>query len=265
MSTAQSITAIEQDIDFLPAHYREQTAHRKGRAWRLSTIILLAMLLPVASFYQMRVRFTLQKQLDELRPQCALIDANRAQLQALELKRQDGQSAARLVAYLHHPWPRSQVLSALLPNLPESVTLTSIQIEEIAGSAAVAIPATRNLHQEAVAQTPELPPAEADAKSLRDRHDNAQVVVLLSGLATDPAELHEYLGHLSHHRLFVKTELMSLESPASKGPIAGKVEGSQFRARLILAQCSGQPEGQKIKSGSVAQQAASEVLARSAP
>ncbi|MCE9555013.1 MAG: hypothetical protein K8T91_16790 [Planctomycetes bacterium] len=245
----------EQEIDFLPAHYREHTAKKKGRAWRLTTIVLIAMMLPVASFYQLRVRAKLQRELDTLRPQCVTVDAYRAQLQTLDKKRLSLESKARLIAYLHHPWPRSQILSALLPTLPQSVALTSIQIEEMAGTAIAAAPIAKNPHQEVQVQAAEVLPADADLKYLRDRHDPAQVVVLLSGVTTDQSQLHEYLGKLARNRLFVKTELLSLESPSSKQAAGKNTEGDQFRARLIVCQGPGQPDGPKSKGdkdGSIA-------------
>lgn len=250
MTTPLEPTAQPREIDFLPAQYREQSAKKKGQAGRLTTIVLLAMMLPVASFYQMRVRGKLQGELNEIRPQCATIDAYHAQLQALEKKRLNLEAQARLIAYLHHPWPRSQILSALLPKLPQSIVLTSIQIDEMAGNAIAAAPVAKNVHQETQGQTDQPLPADADLKHLRDRHDRAQVVVLLSGLTTDQSQLHEYLGQLAHNRLFVKIELLSLESPTSKQAAAGKnAAGDQFRARLIVGQGPGQPDGPKPKAG----------------
>lgn len=250
MTTADELIVKQQEVDFLPAQYRERTAKKKGRAWRLTTIILLAMMLPVASFYQLRVRGKLQRELNDIRPQCMRIDAYHAKLQGLEKKRLSLESKARLIAYLHHPWPRSQIMSALLPPLPESIAITSIQIEEMAGNMIAAAPAAKNPHQEGQSPVSEMLPAEADLKYLRERHDQAQVVVLLSGLTTDQSQLHEYLGQLARNRLFVKTELLSLESPATKQAAAGKnTDGDQFRAKIIVAQGPGQPDGLKAKDG----------------
>jgi Tfp pilus assembly protein PilN len=244
MTANQDTIAKETDIDFLPARYREHTAQRKGQAWRLSTLILLGMMLPVASFYQLRVRSSLQKELAAIQPQCAAIDAYQTQLQGLQQKQQRLESMARVIAYLQHPWPRSQLLSALLPELPESVSLTSIQIEEMNSGAPAAAPGPKNPHQETGTETAELRPAEADLKQLRERHDKAQVVVMLAGMATDPGQLHEYLGRLARHRLFTKTELLSLASPSAKAPAGRKAgDGSEFRAMLIVAQGPGQPQG----------------------
>jgi len=253
MTATPHPASLAQDIDFLPAHYREHTAEKKGRAWRLSTIILLGMMLPVASFYQLRVRSKLHRELTALGPQCAMVEAYQTQLNGLEKKRGEMEAQARLIAYLRHPWPRSQIVAALLPTLPESVSLTSIQIEELAGSAVASPALVRNPHQQIQPQTSALP-ADADLESLRTRHDQAQVIVLLSGLTTDQSQLHEYLGHLARNRLFVKTELLSLESPSAKQAAAARTtEGDQFRARLIVCQGPGQPHGPKGKQDGAAE------------
>lgn len=265
MTTTPEQILLEQEVDFLPAHYRERTAKQKGRAWRLTTIILLAMMLPVASFYQLRVHGTIQRELTAIRPQCATLDAYRSQLQTLDKKRLNLEAKARLFAYLHHPWPRSQILSALLPPLPESVALTSIQIEEMASNAIATTPVSRNPQQETQPQTPDSIPADADLKFLRERHDKAQVVVLLSGLTTDQSQLHEYLGQLARNRLFVKAELLSLESPTTKQTANSAADGDQFRARLIVIQAHGQPEGPKGMNGGVADPSSTAAVAGRLP
>lgn len=234
--------AREPDIDFLPAHYREQTEQRKGRAWRLSTILLVVLLLPAVSVYQLRIRSQLKRELNIVAAQCVKVDGYRAQLQALDGQRREQEARARLIAYLHFPWPRSQILAAMTASLPQSLTITSVQIEEISVSAVAPPSVARNPHQET--QTPEqdLLPGDADLKTLRDKHDQAQVTVIMTGWTTDPSQLHEYLGQLSRNRLFVKAELLSLESPTAR-QAAAVAQGAQFRAQIMVAPGPGQPGG----------------------
>jgi len=243
MSSVVETVEKENDIDFLPAHYRGHTAQRKGRAWRLSTIVLVGLLLPAVSVYQLRMRSQLKRELGNVAAQCLKIDGYRAQLQVLDTQRQQQEARARLIAYLQFPWPRSQILTALLVSLPQSLTLTSIQIEEITVNAVGSASAAKSPHQETQAQAASLLPSDADLKTLRDKHDPAQVTVMLTGLTTDPSQLHEYLGQLSRNRLFVKAELLSLESPLAKRAIAARNDAAQFRAKVIVVPGPGQPGG----------------------
>jgi len=246
MSTVIETAEKEMDIDFLPAHYREKTEQRKGRAWRLSTVVLVVLLLPAVSVYQLRIRSQLKRELKGVAAQCVKVDGYRSQLQALDTQRRQQEAQARLIAYLQFPWPRSQIMAALTASLPQSLTLTSIQIEEISVSAVAPTSVVKSPHQETQAQEKDLLPADADLKALRDKHDTAQVTVIMTGLTTDPSELHEYLGQLSQNRLFVKAELLSLESPNSK-QAAVLALGARFRAQIIVSPGPGQPGGPKHK------------------
>ena len=118
-----------------------------------------------------------------------------------------------LYTYLRHPWPRTQLLAAMLGPLPDEITLQQVQIlGEPAGvsSPAEARPAVEAKTQEASPAS--LLPAQRDLAKLRDRMDSARTMMILTGTAAGSSALHRYLGELDAVEIFDKAELDWFES-----------------------------------------------------
>ncbi|MCE9547652.1 MAG: hypothetical protein K8T25_19455 [Planctomycetia bacterium] len=250
--------AAHQEVDFLPAHFREDTEKRKGQNGRFVVVLLFALLMPVASFFQHRVRHGFERQIALIEPECALAANDAAKLKALEAKLQRVESTAQLVTYLRHPWPRSQMLSALLPAMPKSIVLGSVHIIQVThGATHAAQPVNNNnLHQEGTAEiAPKLTQVERDLQMLRAQNDPMRVEMLLAGTAADPTQLHEYLSELARNPLFVRSELESLEQvptaalSAADAPKADTAKPVRFRVRLVVRTGYGQPNGPAVIGG----------------
>jgi hypothetical protein len=228
-----------QEIDFLPVQYRQKRVQRRSQPWRIVVVASFAVLLATAVLSQQTRKRQVEKELAVVMPQYDLAVGQNRKLAELQAQLTTARNAASLFTYLRHPWPRTQLLDALLAPLPEEITFEKLQITGEAPQSRLSPGRYARLSDEAEAgQVDKLPPAASDLKRLRDEFDATTVVVLISGVAWDSAALHRYLGELGRARLFSKTELDSLQSP--QNDLAG---GVVFRARLTVRPGYGQPGG----------------------
>jgi len=231
------------NIDFLPTEYRQQHAKRSVQLWRVLVVVGFVAMLSVASLVQYYRLCYATSQLDQLAIQHLSAKAQDEQLTQLQSEVKEATGNADLFAYLRHPWPRTQVLAALLAPLPDSVTLNQLEIKVDAPLRPRSKKARlRSEGKETDEQAePELP-AELDLTMLREQLDTTRVSAVISGRTTDPAALHRYLGKLDRCSLFVKAELDSLESMSGKNE--DRPEGSMsFTAVVVLRPGYGQPRG----------------------
>ena len=227
-----------QDIDFLPQKYRDQTAQRKARRWRLLVVIGFGLVLAVGAYGQQKLRRNAHEQLAMVRAQYDVSTAQAAQLAGIEAKLRGERTTADLATYLRHPWPKTRIIDAVLSPLPESITLRKLQIQrETAPSSSLRDPKPIHAAGDAAPKDTRSP-AQKDLDRLRELYDTAPTVVTLEGMTNDQARLHAYLGKLAEGDFFSKTALVSLESASEAGSGASK-----FRARLNVRPGWGQSGG----------------------
>jgi Tfp pilus assembly protein PilN len=222
------------NIDFLPQRYREAKIKRSASVWRLFCLFLFAGLLITASYLQsshlQQARADLEK-VNLLFTQANNIAKSVADMQA---KNAPADQEAELLTYLRHPWPRSQVLAALISTVPESVNLESLEMR-------FQLP-ERTLAERVGAASDAFKPAQTgpgkDLKQLREQLDGGHWLVSLQGTAQDSADLHSYIAELEQQPLFSKVQLLSLEAQESPTSTACK-----FSAQIVLRQGYGQPSG----------------------
>jgi len=228
-----------QDIDFLPAQYHRQHASRQSQPWRIVVVAVFIALLGGAVFGQYRLKRGAENELAAIAPQYDLAVAQNDRLRELQSRLKAKQDLAELYTYLRHPWPRTQLLAALVAPMPEEISFQQVQITREKREEEE--PAERRSRSEIKAEEEKdklLPPAERDLKRLRQQYDKMQTVILLSGTTSESAALHRYLGALHANTLFSKVELDSIESVETS-------RGSQreFHATLIVRPGYGQPDG----------------------
>lgn len=231
-------TNVMQDIDFLPDQYRRKQWRRQSRQSHLAIVAMFAVLLVGAVLFQYYQKRQAQRQLADLLPQYDLAMSQNEQLAEVSSRLQTTVASAELFTYLRHPWPRTQLLDALLDPLPEEITFETLQI---GGSVPPSLAATRR-RSTAESRTTEaelaaLPPAARDLKQLRDQFDAMETVVRLSGTTTRSSALHGYLSELGNVPLFSRAELESIES------LEGASNTLQFDAALVVRPGYGQPGG----------------------
>ncbi len=198
-----------QSIDFLPAHYRERRKQRRVRWWWALIVCLFGgIVLTTASLQWLNVQ-RVKRELNELESQCVAFRQLDQQLLEIEAKAAALSHHANLYTFLKHPWPRTQILAAVIHPLPREVQLTSIRISEsliAKKNAPVASPETT------AEQARPAHPAIADLQQLHDMHEAQKIVVLIEGSVKEAETLHQYLEALGNHPLIAEARLNSMES-----------------------------------------------------
>ena len=118
-----------QDIDFIPVHYRQKHIQRQSQLWRIVVVVLFAALLGGAAFIHHDLKRRVEQELATITSQYELAVSQNGQLAEIQSRLQTARTDAELFTYLRHPWPRTQLLAALLIPLPEEVTLQHVQIQ----------------------------------------------------------------------------------------------------------------------------------------
>jgi len=229
-----------QDIDFLPIEYRQKNQQRQSEPWQLVVAAVIVALTAAAAIGQRTHSRRAVAELATIAP--AYDDAVKLQSRLAETQKQLSRAKARaeLYTYLRHPWPRTQLLAALLGPLPGEVAFQEVQILRQVATASTPTPSRSAAEIKSEAEkSKSLPPAGRDLEKIRDRADAMHTVVVLTGTATDGAALHRYLSDLDVEELFDKAELDSLSSTDNE-----KQRGAvQFRAVLSVRPGYGQPGG----------------------
>jgi hypothetical protein len=223
------------NIDFLPQRYREAKINRSASAWRVVCVFLLAGLLLTASYYQ-------SQHLRQAREDLVRVDLLYAKAQAQakliaesQVKNAPAIHKAELLTYLRHPWPRTQILYAVISTAPESVTLSSLELRFESPERTIA---ERGLAVSAENAVQTLNRPQRDLKELRDRLDGGRWLVSLRGTAEDAADLHSYIAGLEQQPLFSKVQLLSIETHESTSSTE-----SEFSAQITIRPGYGQPDG----------------------
>jgi hypothetical protein len=227
------------DIDFLPIEYRQRHQRRQSQPWQIIVAAAVVLLVAAAAVVQ---RYQLRRAERDLATIAPTYDAAVALQKRLgeEAKRLEVErAAAELYTYFRHPWPRSQLLSALMKNLPDDVTFQQVQIlrESLPAAPPTAKPSAEGIGEEERLKA--LAPAKRDLELYHDLTDRTRVAVILSGTARNGPALHRYLSDLDATDIFDNADLDSLNSVKEK--TGG--EAIQFRAVLAVLPGYGQPGG----------------------
>lgn len=228
------------DIDFLPVEYRQKHAQRQSQPWQIVVGVAIVALVAAAALAQQYRRHRVANDLAMILP---VYDAAMNQQNCMvetQKRLEVARASADLYTYLRHPWPRTQLLAALVAPLPETITLQQIQVLREAPAAAATTELRQPLDKKAEEERiKSLPPAQRDLLTLTGRLDPLQTVVVLTGTTTEIASLHHYIGELDATDIFDKAELDCFNSiDANK---SGAV--LQFRAVLAVEPGYGQPGG----------------------
>jgi hypothetical protein len=230
------------DIDFLPIEYRQKHARRQSQPWQVFVAVAIVGLVSMAALAQGYRRHRVESDLASITPVYEAAVNQQKRLVELQKRWKDVNACAELTTYLRHPWPRTQLLSSLVVNLPNTISMQQIHIlREMtksgaqAESLAAAPPVDMKAEEEKLKA---LTRVERDFAKLTARLDPLQTVVVLTGTATDVAALHRYIGGLDATEFFDKAELDCFNSVDSK---SGEV--LQFRAVLAVQPGYGQPGG----------------------
>ncbi len=202
---------------------------------------MFAVVIVTSSLFQYDVEANIQEQIDCLTQSYEETKALEEQGHNLKKMLLTTRSDAGLYAYLRHPWPRTQILAAVVESLPDSVMLAQIQIHRESTMSTADIPTHQQRRVDKQKEDiKKLLPSQRDIKQLRKVYDTGDTIVSIEGMTTHVGSLHRYLGGLEKSRLIEKAELSSIESLEN----SDQTDVSQFSARLVVRPGYGQQGGE---------------------
>lgn len=228
------------NVDFLPAEYRQKHAQRQSQPSQAVVAFAIVALVAGAALAQQYRKHRLQSDLAAIGPVYEEAMNQQSRLAEGQERLKVARAGAELYTYLRHPWPRTQLLAALLSPLPSAITLQQIQILREAPANPTETEIRPNVDKKAEEEKlKSLSPAERDLARLRGQLDGLQTVVVLTGTATEIDALHRYIGALDATDIFDKAELDCFNSidKSKSGDML------QFRAVLSVEPGYGQPGG----------------------
>lgn len=226
-------TTNHKEIDFLPQFYREQSKRRQTKASRYVVIGLFASLLLTATFWQWQLKRNYQRQLETVRPmaasttqQQALLATDNARLAALE-------SRARLYSLLAHRWPTTQLLAAILQDVPRDVQFTELTLRHGQTGPPRGFNTNTTGGEAEPAEQPQLAPPVEDFQQVVALAEAQRVIIQMEGRTSNTAQLHRFVGQVASSPLIDKAVLESLEADLDS---PGQVPGvASFRIRIVAS------------------------------
>lgn len=237
-----------QDIDFLPAEYRVANAQRRTHMWRVVVVAIgLGCVISGAS-YDYFQRSLLKSQLNAAEKRYQASQLLGLQISQLEQELFAAQDEAHLFAYLDHPWPRSQILAAIVGPLPKDIYLERLTIAYRAAPRAISRrdnvrgPQKKPTEEQVIVRK-----ADADLQELRKLYDEQDLIVTLAGMVEDEANLHNYLARLELSDWFIATELNDIQRDEHEG-----MTFSHFRVELTVRPGYGQADEPRLEPAEIA-------------
>jgi hypothetical protein len=230
-----------KDIDFLPRRYRDEHAHRSTIAWRAVVMVCYAALLTLAAWSQSHRKQDLSKLLADATQQHDRVMIQANELTQLQQSLRQSSAQAELWAYVRHPWPKTQILAAIVAPLTEGITLSDLRIHRLESEnvpAGILRDRVRLVQEGQSGQPDTRTPAERDLATFGQREEQGNLTVTIQGTTRDIAELHSYLGRAGRSTLFSRVELLSIQSEESLGRTSSK-----FTARAVIRPGYGLPNG----------------------
>jgi len=202
-----------QEIDFLPARYRERKTRRKTQLWRMTVMVMLGAVVGAAALGQLVLKQSVAYDLQSVEGIHTAASARNMQFASLQAQLHQAESNATLYAYLNHPWPRTQILQELTASVPDTVVLHQLSIiSQVRPSPASSSRDVQRKPQKGEATANNLPPAQRDFEQLQLHFEKHQLIARVAGVTSLATELHAFITSLNNSPLFVRAELTSLES-----------------------------------------------------
>jgi hypothetical protein len=217
------------EVDFLPARFREQQVQRRVTGWQIAVVAAFAGLLGSTAWLQHRSISRLEETAARVRAQHEAATQTARELGGLQQELGGLDAHAALFTYLRHPWPRTQILTAVLRHIPSAITLDEVRVVR-ENTARPAAPAGAGPSNGAASAEQEKPaPPVADLDKLRREAEATDTVVSVIGRTHDVAALHQFLERVAEEALIARATVHSLERSDDDGEVEVK-----FEAKIIL-------------------------------
>lgn len=218
-------------IDFLPQTYRDKSARQRAGVWRLLVVALLGGTVAAASLGQLWHRRSLRAELDALQPLYVDAQAKSTMLTQLQAELTQETAAATLCAYLKTPWPRTQLVSAIVVPATESLRIEELHLIE----ATPAAPAATTENPDAATALAGMSPATRDLTAIRAEALARATQAELVGTSAEAAAIHKYLERLEKSPLVTRAQLVSL----SNVTVEGQPRLLRFTAQVTICAARG--------------------------
>ena len=199
-----------QNIDFLPASYR-QTRHRHQRkVLRRSALVVFLLLIVAGTFGQRHSRKELERRRDELKTNATHMIAQLGSPDAIKTEIARFDAHANLLTFLRLRVPPTRVLSTVTNSLPQHVMLTEFNMK-FENAPAPVVPAGRQAPgQDAAAiEAAKLkPPVEKDLADLQKTANDTMLVISINGIAPHDTAIAQYLAELQRTGVFSHVTLL---------------------------------------------------------
>jgi hypothetical protein len=200
-----------KNIDFLPASYRERLRLKQARVWWGIVAATFGTAIAASACAQWSLARSLQYQLTTAGTAATAASEQDKRYAKLLAEVNQGSDLAALCVYLKHPWPRTQVLAALVTPLPETVRLMDVRIRQEAPSGSALVQQAPRKPADGKPDAMKPGPA-ADLSRLREENDQLVTIVEITGETSDADALHRYVAALGKSELLHGARLKSFEA-----------------------------------------------------
>ncbi|MFN3151616.1 hypothetical protein [Bremerella sp.] len=194
------------EIEFLPKKYREKRKSHNFQVSRLLLIVVIVASMSAVLLYQLAALHSVHREV-------AMLDEKHSKVMQLmqDVERRRVEVAvkrhhARLLTFLDHLYPKSQVIAAIANPLPAEITLTRLQVSVEQIAAANAKPAS-----EKGKATPQGHPMELDLKQLIDETKSRRYTVEVEGTTDDTSCLYTFLASLHQAEIIESATIESID------------------------------------------------------
>jgi hypothetical protein len=225
------------EVDFLPARFREQQVQRRVTGWQIAVVAAFAGLMGSTAWLQHRTLSRLEASVSRVRAEHDTATRTARELGGLQQQLSTLDAHAALYTFLRYPWPRTQIVTAVLRSIPRDITIDEINIAR-ENTARAAVPSNRQADTVPPGEREEPAPPVADLQKLRQDAEATETVVSVVGRTSDVAALHHYLEQVAEESLIARATIHSLERSEDDGEVKVK-----FEAKIIVRKGYVRPTG----------------------
>ncbi|MCH2126514.1 MAG: hypothetical protein MK165_17115 [Pirellulaceae bacterium] len=193
-------------IDFLPDRYHNRRVLRQKRWWRLLVLCLFGISLSVTAYRQSRLEHNLRIKVGEIDTAYQQALVAKRSLDDLQLCLNEEEDCARVYAFLKKYWPKTQIVAAMVADIPDTIKLDELQLYEMRGHdvdfQAAALSDEENRERG----------IQVTLERLTNRASQSNLHIRVDGITTNVHELHDFIKALNRQRLLADCELASLNS-----------------------------------------------------
>lgn len=204
------------EIEFLPKNFREKRKSHNFQVSRLLLIVVIVAGMSAVLLYQLAALHSVNRQVAALDEQ-----HNKVMQLMQEVERRRGEVVvkrhhAKLLTFLDHPYPKSQIIAAIANPLPSEITITRLEVtvEQLANNNA-------KPPSEKGKKAPQGHSMELDLKQLIEEVKTRRCTVEVEGTTDDTSCLYTFLASLHQAEIIESAKIESIDPHQ-------KTDGSEF-------------------------------------